>query len=150
MEQFIGIWHQIALIPNFFQSDCASNTQAEYIYNDNRSITIVNSCLTNTSNKLSAKGLGVATGNPPDFTKLKVSFVPKPLRWVPFFWGDYWVISIDSKYNSVLVGSPNRKYLWVLSRERFMPTTKFNEYLKVASENGFDISFLEYDLSTLR
>ena len=150
MEKHLGLWHQVALIPNFFQADCASNTLAEYTQIDDNSLEILNSCLANTGERISAKGIGLATGNPPDFTKIKVSFAPKWLSWLPFVWGDYWIISIEPKYNSVLVGSPNRKYLWILSRKHFIKKTTFDHYLEVASDNGFDTSLLVYDLSTLR
>ena len=30
--------------------------------------------------------------------------------------GDYWVLYLDQDYQHVLVGNPNREYLWLLSR----------------------------------
>jgi apolipoprotein D and lipocalin family protein len=42
--------------------------------------------------------------------KLEVSFF-----WP--FWGDYWIIDLDSAYQWAVVGHPNRSYLWILSRQ---------------------------------
>lgn len=150
IEKYLGVWYQIALIPNYFQKDCFSNTQAQYTYLDSTSISVLNSCRTKSEQKLSASGIAVAEGVPANFARLKVSFAPKWLNWVPFVWGDYWIIEIDSKYSSVLVGSPNRKYLWILSRDRFIQKEVFQKYMRVGTEQGFDVSSLVYELSTLR
>ena len=150
IEKYLGVWHQIALLPNYFQKDCFSNTQAEYTYLDSTSISVLNSCRTKSGQKLSASGIAIAEGIPANFARLKVSFVPKWLNWMPFVWGDYWIIEIDSKYSSVLVGSPNRKYLWILSRDRFIQKEVFQKYMRVAKEQGFDVSSLVYELSALR
>jgi lipocalin len=40
---------------------------------------------------------------------LKVSFFA-------FFYGPYWILALDDDYQWVMVGSPDRKYLWILSR----------------------------------
>ena len=150
IEKYLGVWHQIALLPNHFQKDCFSNTQAEYTYLDSTSISVLNSCRTKSGQKLSASGIAIAERIPANFARLKVSFVPKWLNLMPFVWGDYWIIEIDSKYSSVLVGSPNRKYLWILSRDRFIQKEVFQKYMRVAKEQGFDVSSLVYELSALR
>ena len=114
------------------------------------SITILNSCLLLDGEKLVAAGVGRATGEPRNFARLKVSFAPKWLAWIPFVWGDYWILSIDDQYNSVLIGSPDRRYLWILSRQKFIQKESFADYLKKAKKNGFDTSLLVYKLSSLR
>ncbi len=150
IEQYFGVWHQIALIPNFFQEDCVADTHAEYRVLSNDSIAIVNSCLSLDGKKLVAAGVGKATGEPVNFARLKVSFAPKWLHWIPLVWGDYWIISIDDRYDSVLVGSPDRRYLWILSRQKYIQKKKFFEYLEEANKNGFDTSLLVYESSALR
>ena len=42
-------------------------------------------------------------------SKLKVTFF-----W-PFY-GDYWILDLDPDYRWAMVGTPDRKYLWLLSR----------------------------------
>ena len=148
--KYLGVWHQIALIPNYFQKDCVDETQAEYEVLSDDSITILNSCLSVDGKRLVAAGIGRATGEPRNFARLKVSFAPKWLAWIPFVWGDYWILSIDDQYNSVLIGSPDRKYLWILSRQKFIQKESFANYLEKAKKNGFDTSLLVYKLSSLR
>ena len=148
--KYLGVWHQIALIPNYFQKDCVDDTQAEYEVLSDDSITILNSCLSLDGERLLAAGIERATGEPRNFARLKVSFAPKWLAWIPFVWGDYWILSIDDEYNSVLIGSPDRRYLWILSRQKFIQKEIFADYLEKAKKNEFDTSLLIYKLSSLR
>ena len=148
--KYLGVWHQIALIPNYFQKDCVDDTQAEYEVLSDDSITILNSCLSLDGERLLAAGIGRASGEPLNFARLKVSFAPKWLAWIPFVWGDYWILSIDDEYNSVLIGSPDRRYLWILSRQKFIQKEIFADYLEKAKKNEFDTSLLIYKLSSLR
>lgn len=148
--KYLGVWHQIALIPNYFQRNCVDDTQAKYEVLSDDSINILNSCLSLDGERLVASGVGRATGEPLNFARLKVSFAPKWLSWIPFVWGDYWVLSIDNQYNSALIGSPDRKYLWILSKQKFIQKERFADYLEKAKKNGFDTSLLAYELSSLR
>ncbi|UXN75886.1 lipocalin family protein (plasmid) [Devosia sp. A8/3-2] len=63
-----------------------------------------------------ARTIGEASPVDDTNARLKVTFVPRAVRWIPFTSGDYWVLKIDPEYEVALVGSPNQKYLWVLAR----------------------------------
>ena len=80
--------------------------------------------------------------NAPANSKLKVSFLPKAIRWLPIGRGDYWVLKIDDGYQTALVRSPNKKYLWVLSRTANPDQATIDEYLNYAKSIGFDLSDL--------
>jgi len=72
-------------------------------------------------------------------SRLEVSFLPEGLRWIPFTKGDYWVILVDGGYTAALVGSPDRKYLWLLSREPRMDEITRQHYIAYARQQGFDV-----------
>ncbi|MDD3267080.1 MAG: lipocalin family protein, partial [Burkholderiales bacterium] len=59
----------------------------------------------------------------------------------------YWILYTD--YNYSLVGSPNHKYLWILSRTENPESADINKLLKIATQQGFDISQLHYNKITL-
>jgi len=65
---------------------------------------------------------------------------------VQFFWpfrGDYWVIELDEEnYQYAIVGTPSRKYMWILSRRPKMNEEIYNSLLQKSSAKGFDISKL--------
>ncbi len=83
-------------------------------------------------------------------SKLKVTFLPSWLRWLPVGEGDYWVLKLDSQYQTVLVGSPNRKYLWILSRQPQLDEQTYMSYVDAARKQGFDITQLQRTIQTPR
>jgi apolipoprotein D and lipocalin family protein len=59
------------------------------------------------------------------------------------FWGDYWVLAVDEKnYRYALIGGPDRRYLWVLSRTRTMDQETFSQLTGLAKSQGYDLSDL--------
>ena len=57
--------------------------------------------------------------------------------WRPF-WGDYWVLGLDADYQWAIVGSPDRKYGWILSRTPEMPQDTLEHVFAILTENGYD------------
>lgn len=49
---------------------------------------------------------------------------------------------VTSNYTHALVGSPNRKYLWLLSREANISKKDFDRLIAIANRQGFDTSSL--------
>lgn len=54
----------------------------------------------------------------------------------------YWVLDTDPEYRWALVGTPNHKRLWVLSKAAMMTPELLAEIEAKASAQGFDISKL--------
>lgn len=60
---------------------------------------------------------------------------------VTFFWpfsGDYWILGLGPQYEYAVVGTPSRKYLWILSRTPVLPEREYREAVGIAREQGFD------------
>jgi apolipoprotein D and lipocalin family protein len=53
-------------------------------------------------------------------------------------WGDYRVIDIAEDYSTVLVGTPDRQYLWLLARQPHMVPADVQRWLDKAAALGFD------------
>ena len=51
--------------------------------------------------------------------------------------GNYWIIAVEPDYSLALVGTPNRKYLWLLARSRNSNPKKVDAYISKAKELGF-------------
>ena len=134
ISKYAGKWYEIARLPNSFEKelDCVSATYS----------------LITDSDKIKVLNEGRKSG-----TKMK-SITGK--AWVPdqkesgrlkvrFFWpfaGDYYIIALDDNYQYALVGSPSRKFLWILSKVKSMDPNVYDNYLSIASEKGFDTSNL--------
>jgi apolipoprotein D and lipocalin family protein len=76
------------------------------------------------------------------FAKLKVRFAPASLSFLPFVWGDYWILGVADDYSLAVVGSPDRNYLWILARAPELSVPVFATAIDVARANGFDTSRL--------
>ncbi|GLQ45970.1 hypothetical protein GCM10007862_10210 [Dyella lipolytica] len=73
---------------------------------------------------------------------LEVRFAPQWLAWLPMVWADYWVVDLDPNYQWAVVGSPSKKYLWILSRTPSMPSQLFEQLTHRAELRGYDINKL--------
>jgi apolipoprotein D and lipocalin family protein len=132
LTRYAGKWYEIARLPNRFQRDCASDTTASYALRPDGKITVINSCRTSEGRIKSATGTAhVASGKEPN-TKLKVTFF-----W-PFY-GNYWIIDLDPDYRWAVVGEPDRKYFWILSREPRLDDTLYQQILDRAKQQGYDV-----------
>jgi len=67
---------------------------------------------------------------------------------VSFFWpfrGDYWIIDLGPEYEYVVVGTPNRKYLWILSRTPEMEPEILTQIIQRVEKQGFIGAKLVFD-----
>lgn len=141
----LGQWHQVALIPNRFQAQCLGETSAAYAALPNGDIEVTNRCRTT---KGFAEVVGVARsprGYPGNPATLQVRFAPAWLSFLPFVWGDYWVIATLGHYAAALVRSPDRNDLWVLARTPTLDDTSWRTLTQAAATQGFDVSRLRRD-----
>ena len=139
LERYLGRWYEIATIPQSFQKGCVGVT-AEYSLRPGGDIQVVNTCVRGTLDGEIRQVRGRArvvdkTSN----AKLKVRFF-----WP--FWGSYWIIALDPEYGWAVVGHPNRKYLWILSRSPQMDDALYRELLERIADQGYDLSKIERTL----
>ena len=139
LNKYLGTWHEVARKPLYFQRKCDSNVTANYSLNKNGNIKVDNSCYTKDGKFKQTIGEAFVQ-NAPSNSKLKVSFLPKIIRWLPVGRGDYWVLKIDENYETVLVGEPDKKYMWILSRSQQPQPEVIQEYLNYAESIGYDLS----------
>lgn len=64
-------------------------------------------------------------------------FAPAWLSWLPVVWGDYWVVGLAPDYSWAVVGSPDRTYLWILSRAAVIDRASMDAALAAARAQGF-------------
>ncbi|MEQ8660242.1 MAG: lipocalin family protein [Gammaproteobacteria bacterium] len=145
LERYMGRWHQVAHLPNWFQRACASATSATYARRPDGRVSVLNTCR-NEDGELE-RAEGVARLNPvyDDPARLEVRFAPAWLGFLPFVWGDYWILALEPDYSAVLVGAPSREYLWVLARTPSLPRQTYTRLLDVARAQGFELDALRLE-----
>jgi apolipoprotein D and lipocalin family protein len=136
IKKYLGIWHQIAAFPAFFLPNDAKEVTATYSLNKDGSIKVLNAYMDPDGKKHTA----TATGTPVDKTnsKLKVDFgFPSNILGA----GDYWILYTD--YNTSIVGTPDRKYLWILSRKKSISKERMDLLYTIVKREGYDTSKLK-------
>lgn len=133
IDRYLGKWYEIARLPNSFEKGLICCT-AEYSMRDDGKIKVLNSG----HPEKNPDKVETATGK----AWLPDENITSQLK-VQFFWpfrGDYYIFHLDDDYQYVLVGAPNRKYLWLLSRTPIIDDILYDELMEVAKSNGFDVS----------
>jgi apolipoprotein D and lipocalin family protein len=136
---YVGKWYTISALPQFFTRNCNGQT-AEYEIINDESISVLNTCLKKKGNS-TIKGKAVVK-NKKTNAELIVTFDSFFTRLFRVK-GDYTIIRLDEDYRYALVGSKDRKSLWILSRQPFMPEDVIQDYETTASEEGFEVSRLQ-------
>ncbi len=134
LTRYAGVWHEVARIPNRFQKQCARGTTAEYTLRDDGRIGVVNRCLGEDGSPSEARGVARIVDTT-TCAKLQVSFVSF-LGWRPF-WGDYWVIGLDEGYRWAVIGTPDRKYGWILARTPTLDPVELERAYAILERNGY-------------
>jgi apolipoprotein D and lipocalin family protein len=141
LDRYLGDWYEIARFPNRFQRRCAGDVRASYARRPDGRIDVVNRCRT-ADGDIAAKGVARIV-DPRTSAKLKVRFAPAFLSFLPFVWGDYWILGLAEDYSWAVVGSPDREYLWILSRTPALDDERLAAAMDVVRVNGFDPARLE-------
>jgi apolipoprotein D and lipocalin family protein len=136
LQRYTGTWYEIASFPQRFTKGCQATT-ATYTNTDKGYVIVENRCRRNslTGKSSSIKGKAFVVPNSGN-AKLKVQFF-WPMR------GKYWIIDLADDYSYAVVGHPDRKYLWILSRTPTMPDDVYQGILDRVKANGYALEKLQ-------
>ena len=145
LKRYAGLWHEQARLPNRFQTQCTGPVTADYTLLDNGTVEVRNRCILARGGFDESVGSArvVPVAGQPGAGRLEVRFAPEWLGWLPLVWGDYWILKLDRDYQVALVGTPNRQYLWVLSRAPRLDDELLQAELDYARTLGFDVDKVE-------
>jgi apolipoprotein D and lipocalin family protein len=132
LARYAGEWYEIESFPAWFQSGC-SGTKATYTPNPDGTIQVVNTCERRGRPATATGTARVVPGS--NNSKLKVRFFGP-------FEGDYWILELDPTYRWAVVGSPDRRFLWILSRTPHLDPALLGRIRARAAAQGFDVSRL--------
>lgn len=142
LRRYEGTWFEIAKYPFYWEPPGSRKTTAKYTLVSEAKVDILNCQFLSNGTKVCSKG----TARPTDHThaKLKVKFERPPdgdVKWagpLAALEGDYWILETDYKTYS-LVGHPQRKFLWILSRAPTMGAYEYGVLLATLKHKfGYD------------
>ena len=136
LNRYLGTWYEIANFPRFFLPKCVADTVSEYTLNGDGTVAIENRCRTRDGRINQAYGTATPMKGS-DNTRMQVSFI-RP------FSADYVVVGLDPDYRWTVIGSVNRKSLWILSRTPQLPKPELDEALSAAGAQGYPMQQLHY------
>lgn len=140
LPRYAGLWYEVARLPNRFEEKCAGDVTAEYTLKEKGRIGVVNRCRRRDGRMTEAVGEARRADKAGPSSRLEVRFAPSFLSFLPLVWGDYQIIELAPDYTHAVVGSPDRKYLWVLARNPRMDEGTYLRLLEAARAQGFDVS----------
>jgi apolipoprotein D and lipocalin family protein len=135
LQRYGGMWYEIARYPNKSQKQCVGNTTATYNFKADGEAQVVNKCLTKEGRIEDETGTAKITDRQTN-AKLKGSFA-----WLSS--APYWVIDLDENYQYAVVGNPDRKHLWILSRTPEMKDSTYQNILRKIEIAGYNPAKLE-------
>ena len=147
VPRYMGTWYEVAKYPNWFQKRCIANTSATYAVQPNGMLQVLNRCQKEDGSITDALGEAKQVGDT-NSPKLKVRFAPAWLSFLPFVWGNYWVIDLDPQYQLAAVSEPSRKYLWILSRTQTVEPKAYEALMQRLKQQGFNLDAIEISKQT--
>jgi apolipoprotein D and lipocalin family protein len=145
LRRYAGLWHEQARLPNRFERRCAGPVTAEYTAMDDGSVQVRKRCIQGDGRMDESVGMArvVEVPGQPGAGRLEVRFAPDWLAWLPAVWGEYWILKLDRDYQVALVGTPDRRCLWVLSRVPVLDAAMLHAELDYARTLGFEVDKVE-------
>lgn len=142
VSRYMGKWHEIARLPAPFQRE-NETAIAEYALNENDgTVSVRNVAVRPDGTERDIRGVARIL-NAPQNTKLDVRFdtwfgplIPRSVV------GNYWILHVDPHYQEAVVGSPSRRYLWILARDPKIRRERRDHLVRVAEERGYAVDRL--------
>ena len=135
LERFMGDWYVIGFIPvtiPFFSEEGAHNAVESYRLTDEGIIettyTFREGAFDGPEKSMTPKGW---VHNHDTNAEWRMQFL-----WP--FEAAYLIVYLDQDYRRTIIGVPNRKYLWIMSRDPELSNSDYQELLDYAAHIGYD------------
>lgn len=137
LTRYQGTWYEIARLPMWFQRGCITS-MATYGLVESGKISVLNECVTDRGERKTASGYASVFDTQSN-AKLEVVFDTWLSRLFPsLVKGKYWIFFLDPDYQTAIVGTPDREYLWILSRTPTMDEEQYRHLVDWCRALGFD------------
>ncbi len=141
LSRYAGTWYEIARLPMWFQRHCV-DSKAMYSNRSDGAVGVHNECVTDTGKVEQAEGVATVVDAKTN-AKLTVVFDNWFAR--PFGSsrdGNYWILDLDPEYRTAMVGTPDHRFLWILSRTPQLEEATYRRLVERAQQLGYPVSDL--------
>ncbi|MCS6291172.1 MAG: lipocalin family protein [Nitrospira sp.] len=136
LARYAGTWYEIARLPMWFQRHCV-DSKAIYTSRPDGSIGVHNECRTDRGRVDRAEGVATVF-DPKTNARLTVVFDNFFARLFGSSRdGNYWILALDPEYRTAMVGTPDRRFLWILSRTPQLEEATYQRLVEQATRLGF-------------
>ncbi len=132
VARYSGEWHEIARLPNTFEKNLVA-AKAIYKAKPDGTLSVRNEALKARASRTSITGTA-RQPDPSEPGKLLVRFDQFPAN---LFEGDYWILNTNPTCTRALVGSPDKNYLWLLSKNPDDGLKEFSAQVQMAKDLGY-------------
>ena len=141
LARYAGTWYEIARLPMWFQRHCV-DSKAIYTSRSDGAVGVHNECVTDSGGVEQAEGVATVVDDKTN-ARLNVVFDNYFARlFGTSREGNYWILALDGDYRTALVGTPDRRFLWILSRTPQLDDAIYQRLVEQAKELSFPVSDL--------
>jgi len=141
LSRYTGTWYEIARLPMWFQRHCV-DSKAIYSSRPDGAVGVRNECVTDTGGVERAEGVATVVDTKTN-ARLTVVFD----NWFARLFGssregNYWILDLDQEYQTAMVGTPDRRFLWILSRTPQLDEATYRRLVERAQQLEYPVSDL--------
>jgi apolipoprotein D and lipocalin family protein len=141
LSRYSGTWYEVARLPMWFQRHCV-DSKAIYTSRPDGTVGVHNECKTDSGGLDQVDGVATVVDQKTN-ARLSVVFDNFFARlFGSSRQGNYWILDLDPDYRGAMVGTPDRRYLWILSRTPRLDEPRYELLVNKALELGFPVGDL--------
>jgi apolipoprotein D and lipocalin family protein len=141
LSRYSGTWYEIARLPMWFQRHCV-DSKAIYTSRADGTVGVHNECKTDAGGLDEVDGVATVIDHKTN-ARLTVVFDNFFARlFGSSREGNYWIFDLDPDYRIAMVGTPDHRFLWILSRTPHLDEPTYELLVAKAAGLGFPVKDL--------
>jgi len=134
LKKYSGTWYSLYSIPTIFDKG-SRETTTKYTLNKEGYYNVVTTYKKPNDEKVYSRNSKLFPSEDGSDGELQAQFV-WPIKV------DYWIIELAEDYSYVVVGHPDRKFLFIMSRNQTMPKKTHDEIVARCKAKGYEVAKL--------
>jgi apolipoprotein D and lipocalin family protein len=137
-DRYLGRWYEIARYPNMIQDKCEAPT-SDWTKGSNGQYDVVQTCHIGSPSGPAKVWRGAGRIIAANNSKIRIGF------FGGFVHQDYWIVDRSDDYSWCIMGTPNPRFVWIMSRRAVLSDSQRAALVARARALGYDTSNLVFD-----